>query len=223
MLTVVHLYNYKRKIHLDNGAGINRKNVWLVLLQFKDELLDALIGFHSFRGNDYVSSFFRKGKQEWWKVFVSDSKFQTFLSALGACAELSQGIADGMEEFVRRLYGFWEKEINTVRYEIFTKKNKREKIVVDPSVLPPCKSVLHYQTLRSNIVSMISKSAVHPNVVLPDFKVCGWKENGELLWMDELFPKDNEQIMFDSRYQDQYSYDSENESNGELDEFDAFS
>ena len=41
--------------------------------------------------------------------------------------------------------------------------------------------------------------------------------------MDELFPKDNEQIMFDSRYQDQYSYDSENESNGELDEFDAFS
>ena len=70
---------------------------------------------------------------------------------------------------------------------------------------------------------MISKSAVHPNVVLPDFKVCGWKENGELLWMDELFPKDNEQIMFDSRYQDQYSYDSENESNGELGEFDAFS
>ena len=120
-----------------------------------------------------MSSFFRKGKQAWWKVFVSDSKFQTFLSLLGACAELSQEIADGMEEFVRRLYVFWEKNINTVRYEIFTKKNKREKIVVDPSVLPPCKSVLHYQTLRSNIVSMISKSAVHPNVVLPDFKVCG--------------------------------------------------
>ena len=138
MLTIVHLYNYKEKIHLDNGAGINRKNIWLVVLQFKDELLDALIGFHSFRGNDYVSSFFRKGKQAWWKVFVSDSKFQTFLSALGACAELSQEIADGMEEFVRRLYGFWEKNINTVRHEIFTKKNKREKIVVDPSVLPPC-------------------------------------------------------------------------------------
>ena len=79
MLTIVHLYNYKEKIHLDNGAGINRKNIWLVVLQFKDELFD---------------------------VFVSDSKFQTFLSALGACAELSQEIADGMEEFVRRLYGF---------------------------------------------------------------------------------------------------------------------
>ena len=70
---------------------------------------------------------------------------------------------------------------------------------------------------------MISKSAVHPNVVLPDFKVCGWKENEELLWMDKPFPRDIEEIMFDPRYQDQYSYGSENESNGELDEFDPFS
>ena len=41
--------------------------------------------------------------------------------------------------------------------------------------------------------------------------------------MDEPFPKDTEEIMFDSRYQDQYDYGSENESNDELDEFDAFS
>ena len=76
-----------------------------------------------------------------------------------------------MEEFVCRLYGFREKDINIVRYEIFIKKNKREKKVVDLSVLPPCKSVLHYHTLRANTVSMIWKSVVHPNVVLPVFKV----------------------------------------------------
>ena len=63
MLTIVHLYNYKEKIHLDNGVGTNRKNSWLVVLQFKDEFLDPLIGFNSFRGHDYVSSFFRKDKQ----------------------------------------------------------------------------------------------------------------------------------------------------------------
>ena len=62
-------------------------------MQFKDEILNALIGFHSFT----VNSFFRKGKQVCWKDFVSDSKFQTFLSALGACGELSTEIADGMK------------------------------------------------------------------------------------------------------------------------------
>ena len=68
---------------------------------------------------------------------------------------------------------------------------------------------------------MIWKSAVHLDVVLPDFKICGWKENGELLWLDE--PKDIKEIMFDSRYQDQYDYCSKNESNDELGGFDAFS
>ena len=69
---------------------------------------------------------------------------------------------------------------------------------------------------------MIWKSEVLRNVVHPDFKVCGWKENGELLWIDEPFPKDIEEIVFDSRYQDQHDYGNENESNDELEEFDAF-
>ena len=223
VLTIVHLYNYKEKIHLDNGTGVIRSRFLLGVLQLKDEILNALIGFHSFTGNDYVSSFFRKGKQACWKVFVSNSRFQIFLSALCACGELSKEIADEMEEFACRLYGFQEKDINTVRYEIFTKKNKREKKVVDLSVLPPCTSVLYYHTLRANTSSMIWKHAVNPNVVLPDFKVCRWKENGELIRMEEPFPKDIEEMMSDSRYQYQYDYGSENESNNELDEFDAFS
>ena len=41
--------------------------------------------------------------------------------------------------------------------------------------------------------------------------------------MDETFPENIEEIMFDSRYQDQYDYGIENESNDELDAFDAFS
>ena len=41
---------------------------------------------------------------------------------------------------------------------------------------------------------MIGISAINQNVVLSDFKVCGWKQNGELLWMDETFPKDTEEI-----------------------------
>ena len=122
-----------------------------------------------------MSSFFRKGKLAYWKVFVSDSKFQTFLSTLDACEELSQGIVNAVEESVCCLYGFREKDIKTVRNEMFTKKRKREKKVVDLSVLPPCKSVFYYHTFRANTASMVWKSAVHPNAVLPDFKVCGKK------------------------------------------------
>ena len=69
---------------------------------------------------------------------------------------------------------------------------------------------------------MIWKSAVHPNVFLPDLKVCGWKEKRELRWMDAPFPKDIEEIMFDLRYRDQYDYGSKNEGNDKLNEFDAY-
>ena len=57
VITIVHLYYYKEKNHLDNGIGVNRSNIWLGVLQFKDGILNALIGFHSFTGNNYVSSF----------------------------------------------------------------------------------------------------------------------------------------------------------------------
>ena len=65
---------------------------------------------------------------------------------------------------------------------------------------------------------MIWKSAVRPNVVLPNFKIFGWEET-----INEHFLEDVEVIMFDSRYQDQYYYGSENESNNQLDMFDAMS
>ena len=107
--------------------------------------------------------------------------------------------------------------------EIFTKVNKRKKKFVDLSVVTPCKSVLYYHTLRANTVSMIWKRAVRRNVILPNFKIFGWEEIGELLWINEHFLEDVEVIMFDSRYQDQYYYGSGNESNNQLDKFDALS
>ena len=74
-----------------------------------------------------------------WKVFVCDSKFQTFLLALGACGKLSQEIA-GEWKNLYAAYMAFEKRTYIVRYEKFTKKKKRGKKVVDFSVLPPCKS-----------------------------------------------------------------------------------
>ena len=47
---------------LDTGSGNNRKGLWLSDMDMSQDLKQALIGFHSFTGNDYTSSFFRKGK-----------------------------------------------------------------------------------------------------------------------------------------------------------------
>ena len=96
-----------------------------------------------------------------------------FCQTLGTCGELSQKTADRREEFVCHLYSFREKDINTMCYKIFTKKNKRKKRVVELSVLPHCNPGLCYYTLRVNTVSMIWKSAVHQNVILQYFKVYG--------------------------------------------------
>ena len=38
VLIIILLYDCKEKIHLDNGTGINRNNIWLGALQFKDEI-----------------------------------------------------------------------------------------------------------------------------------------------------------------------------------------
>ena len=49
-------------VYLDYGKGKLRKGFWLNQVVIEDQLKRALIGFHSFTGNDYVSSVFKKGK-----------------------------------------------------------------------------------------------------------------------------------------------------------------
>ena len=50
------------KIFNDYGSGKSRGILQLSLVDMSDEYKKALIGFHSFTENDYVSSFFQKSK-----------------------------------------------------------------------------------------------------------------------------------------------------------------
>ena len=50
-------------VYLDYGNGKNRKGLWLSHIDLSDDIKKCLLGFHAFTGNDYISSFFRKGKQ----------------------------------------------------------------------------------------------------------------------------------------------------------------
>ena len=62
VLIISLLYDFKNRIVIDNGVGSSRKLIWLGSIDFSSSRLNSLLGFHAFTGNDYVSSFFRKGK-----------------------------------------------------------------------------------------------------------------------------------------------------------------
>ena len=50
------------RLYVDYGSGQHRKGLLLNRIGQSDIDKDAIIGFHAFTGNDYVSAFFRKGK-----------------------------------------------------------------------------------------------------------------------------------------------------------------
>ena len=62
------MIGHQDKIYLDYGTGLNRKGLWLSNVVMSESKLKALIGFHAFTGNDYISSFFRKDKPACWKI-----------------------------------------------------------------------------------------------------------------------------------------------------------
>ena len=56
------------KILIDIGTVKQRKIINMTSSTLEIEKKKALLGLHSFSGNDYVSSFFKRGKQAFWKA-----------------------------------------------------------------------------------------------------------------------------------------------------------
>ena len=44
----------------------------------------AKVGIHSFSGNDYLSSFFRKGRKTCWKKLCQNANFISAFASLGS-------------------------------------------------------------------------------------------------------------------------------------------
>ena len=65
-----------QEVSTDNGSGDHRKIILLNELDLSQTRSLALINFHSFTGNDYISSFFKKGKEKYWKVVENFPKFE---------------------------------------------------------------------------------------------------------------------------------------------------
>ena len=66
---------FKSRVFIDYVNRKNRKAIKLSNMNMATDLKQALVGFHAFTGNDYVSSFFAKGKTATWKKMVKDEKY----------------------------------------------------------------------------------------------------------------------------------------------------
>ncbi|KAJ8034404.1 hypothetical protein HOLleu_21226 [Holothuria leucospilota] len=83
----------------------NRKVIDVTSSTLSEDKKKALFGLHAFSGNDYVSSFFGKGKITLWKNMLQRSEFIEMFAALGSRAHASDDLIQELENFVCVLYG----------------------------------------------------------------------------------------------------------------------
>ena len=88
---------------VDYGNGDHRHILKLNSIDMDDEKKFALLGFHTTTGNDYVSSFFRQGKEKSWKIVEKYSRFTTMFANRGNSWEASEEDLKLLEEFVCHL------------------------------------------------------------------------------------------------------------------------
>ena len=62
VLPVSLISSSKDPVFIDYVNGKNRKGIKLNNVNIATDLKQTLVGFHAFTGNDYVSSFFTKGR-----------------------------------------------------------------------------------------------------------------------------------------------------------------
>jgi hypothetical protein len=161
-------------------------------------------GFHAFTGNDYVSSFFRKGKQVCWKNMKNSTKFIKAFGQLGESWELKEDSAlfSLIEEYTCLLYGFKEKSVDVVRAAMFEKKYLKDGKIVDMAVLPPCESVLFLHTTRANFVAKIWRSSLVGMHNTPSITEHGWNADGSPTWVADTFPDNICEILCETSLDD---------------------
>ena len=107
-------------IFVDNGTGAQRKTLDISACDPSVEQRKAILGLHSLSGNDYVSSFFRKGKATCWKKMCMRTEFVSALSLLGMEFSVDEEAFTGIEKYVCALYGRSKlHSVNEARSSIF--------------------------------------------------------------------------------------------------------
>ena len=183
------------RIWIDYGTGDNRKVLKLNSIDMGEEKKLALLGFHAATGNDYVSSFFRRGKKKAWKLVEKYSRFKTMFSSLGNSWEINENNLRVFEEFVFHLYGGKEKSVDKLRYNKFEAVYRKKNKIQDLSLLPPCLRSLLLHLKRSNYIARIWKLCFQAVIDFQDISNHDWNSDGTINWTTEEFPDDVVEIL----------------------------
>ena len=184
------------ELYVDNGTGSGRKILQPSLCELTLQERSAVIGFHAFTGNDYTSSFFRKGKKTCWKIAKRNPDFMDFFTNLGRSNDVDDELLSSAEAYVCSLYGRSKlRSVNEARSKIFWDKYSKNKKIVELCMLPPCQANLLFHLKRSNYVAMMMRSTtLRPNT--DDYSNHGWSEAGEAIWSSDYIPEEIKDVLF---------------------------
>ena len=149
-----------------------------------DEQRSAIIGLHAFSGNDYLSSFFRKGNATCWKTMCKKADYIAAFSLLGSTYLVDTEVTQGIEKYVCALYNRSKlHSANEARSSIFWDKYNKDKKIVGLCMLLPCFGNLELHLKRSNYVTYIFRHANRLQLNLDQPSLHGWVETS-VRWMD---------------------------------------
>ena len=194
-LFVHHEMALDTDIFIDNGTGTQRKMLDISSCDLPIGQRKAILGLHSLSGNDYLSSFFRKGKVTCWKKMCLRDEFITALSILGSGYKVDDAVAEIIEKYVCALYGRVKlQSVNEARASIFWDKYNKDKKIVDLCMLPPCKNNLQLHIIRANYVAYIFRNACHLHLDIEAPSLHGWSGTSAQ-WTDDYFPRDIQAVL----------------------------
>ena len=197
------------EIFIDNGTGSQRKLLNISSCDLSITKRKAILGLHSISGNDYISSFFRKGKVTCWKKMCMREEFLFALSMLGEEYAIENAVFELIEKYVCALYGRIKLgSVNEARSSLFWDKYNKDKKIVDLCMLPPCQKNLRHHIIRSNYVAYMFRHANNLHLNLEASSLHGWSGTS-ITWTEEHFPSDIHTVLL-----------SANEQEDEEDQFD---
>ena len=123
-----------------------------------------------------------------------------------------------LEKYVCTLYGSKENLVDAARLDMFMKKQTKENKVIDLSVIPPCFTSLYLQMKRANYVAAVWKRTEHPQILFPSIEEHGWQADCSINWIEEPFPDDISDFLYE---EDEYSYETSDDENDESDIYES--
>ena len=143
--------------------------------------LQTLSGMHAFSGNDYISSFSRKGKPLIWKFLLKHQEFLQTFANLGLFSSVTEQTRNQLERFVYLLCGGKScTNINELRSIIFRQKFSSGKSM-NLTLQPPCQD-----NLNLHIDNLYSES-IRLEMLLDSPSVHGWDDEGNAIWYQKYF------------------------------------